>query len=214
MPVLVKPAVSRSWRDEVRSLAQHQRPSGAGHFEKIEAAVTRSTLGGAASQKVVESLAEVENTAGTIHQAFDGIVAQIKSLDEVVTQIASASGEQSQGVSELNSAVGQMDKVTQSNAASAEENASAAEELSNQVGTLQNSVAQLKSIVFGGGHSEIAAVDQTAISPDVGRQSKPIRAKFKSPVTPPAPGFRKVPANRDIPMPEAVGSAQGGFQDF
>jgi hypothetical protein len=42
-----------------------------------------------------------------------------------------------------------MDKVTQSNAASAEENASAGEELNAQVGSLQSVVVELQAVVSG-----------------------------------------------------------------
>ena len=50
----------------------------------------------------------------------------------LVTEVASASREQTHGINQINLAVGQVDKVTQSNAASADESA-AAEELSSQV---------------------------------------------------------------------------------
>ena len=46
-------------------------------------------------------------------------------------------------------AVSQMDKVTQSNAASAEENAASSEELNAQALTLQEVVAQLQAIIIG-----------------------------------------------------------------
>ncbi len=118
--------------DEVRALAQRSAQAAKDTSEKIESAVKRSELGGAASAKVVRSLTEVEATAQTIQQVFTGIVGQIKSLDEVISQIAAASQEQTQGIGEVNMAVSQMDKVTQSNAASAEENASAATVLNSQ----------------------------------------------------------------------------------
>ncbi|MBV5344779.1 MAG: hypothetical protein JZU63_04235, partial [Rhodoferax sp.] len=118
--------------------------------EKIEAAVKRSALGGVASDKVVNSLTEVEATTQSIQQEFHGIVAQIKSLDEVIDEIAAASKEQSQGVSEVNLAVAQMDKVTQLNARAAEENASGTQEMMNQATEQLKIVAQLERIVSGG----------------------------------------------------------------
>lgn len=135
--------------DEVRALAQRSAQAAKDTSDKIEAAVKRSELGGIASTKVVKSLSEVEATAQSIQQVFAGIVGQVKSLDEVVAEIASASKEQSQGVGEVNMAIGQMDKVTQSNAASAEENASAAATLTSQSASLLTAVANLRGLIDG-----------------------------------------------------------------
>jgi len=49
-----------------------------------------------------------------------------------VDEIATASEEQSHGITQVNTAVAEMDKVTQSTAANAEESAAAAEELNDQ----------------------------------------------------------------------------------
>jgi len=61
-------------------------------------------------------------------------------VDNLISEIASASEEQSQGINQVNTAIAQMDQVTQSNASNAKESVSAAEELSAQA-------AQLKEIV-------------------------------------------------------------------
>jgi len=60
-----------------------------------------------------------------------------------VAEVATASQEQTGGIGQLNQAVGQMDKVTQSNAAGAEESASAAEELNAQAVSLQEAAGEL-----------------------------------------------------------------------
>lgn len=90
----------------------------------------------------------IQKRAGLEH-VFEGIVGQIKSLNLAVGQITSGSQEQSQGMSEVNLAVKQMDQVTESNAAGAMENAEAANELYEQVGTLQEVVGELQLVVFG-----------------------------------------------------------------
>jgi methyl-accepting chemotaxis protein len=59
-------------------------------------------------------------------------VTKARQVDELVAEVAGASREQTQGITQINTAVGQMDKVTQSNAANAEESAAAAEELNAQ----------------------------------------------------------------------------------
>jgi methyl-accepting chemotaxis protein len=135
--------------DEVRALAQRSAQAASDTGDQIANAVKRSELGGVASKKVAASLGEVQATAGGIEQVFQEIAGQIKSLDELMGQIVSASQEQSQGLGEVNAAVAQMDKVTQSNAASAEENASSAQELSGQATTLKDIVNQLQLAITG-----------------------------------------------------------------
>jgi methyl-accepting chemotaxis protein len=53
-------------------------------------------------------------------------------VGELVSEIAAASKEQAQGIEQVNTAVTEMDKVTQNNAANAEESASASEEMNAQ----------------------------------------------------------------------------------
>jgi methyl-accepting chemotaxis protein len=67
--------------------------------------------------------------------------------------MAGASREQTQSITQINTAVGQMDKVTQSNAANAEESAAAAEELNAQAGVMKQSVAELLKLVGGESHA-------------------------------------------------------------
>ncbi|HLP75281.1 MAG TPA: methyl-accepting chemotaxis protein, partial [Candidatus Paceibacterota bacterium] len=64
-------------------------------------------------------------------------------------QIAAASREQSQGISQVTNAVEQMDKMTQNNAASAEESAGAAEQLSAEVEVLKAAVTDLLALAGG-----------------------------------------------------------------
>ena len=71
-------------------------------------------------------------------------------MDTLVGEIAGASGEQNQGIAQVNKAVVEVDKVTQANAASAEESAAAAEELSGQAKVLRDSITELAVLVSGG----------------------------------------------------------------
>ena len=70
---------------------------------------------------------------------------------ELVAEIAAASNEQAQGIDQINTAVTEMDKVTQQNAANAEESASAAEEMSAQAETMKGMVGELVAIVGSAG---------------------------------------------------------------
>ncbi len=124
--------------DEVRNLAQRSAQAARETSVKIEGSLSRTAQGVEISAKVA--------------LALDEIVAKIRQVDELVAEVAGASREQTQGVTQINSAVGQMDKVTQSNAASAEESASAAEQLNAQAETMKGSVTELLNLVDGQGH--------------------------------------------------------------
>lgn len=61
----------------------------------------------------------------------------------MMSQISAASAEQTSGIQQVNQAIGQMDDVTQQNAALAEQ-AAAAESLEEQAQSLSNTIAQFK----------------------------------------------------------------------
>ena len=121
--------------DEVRSLAQLCATAARETTEKIEDSATKSHQGAQLSTEVAGSFMEIRTKA--------------RELDELVAEIAAASKEQSQGVGQVNTAIIEMDKVTQSNAASAEESASASEELNAQAESLKEAVASLQQLVGG-----------------------------------------------------------------
>ncbi|MBI5822108.1 MAG: MCP four helix bundle domain-containing protein [Verrucomicrobia bacterium] len=121
--------------DEVRNLAQRCAQAAKEITGKIKDAGAKSQNGVNIGAKVAKSL--------------DEIVIKARQVDELVAEVAAASKEQAQGITQVNTAVSQMDKVTQSNAASAEESASAAEELNAQAEALQEAVGQLLHLVDG-----------------------------------------------------------------
>ena len=121
--------------DEVRNLAQRSAQAAKETSAKIETAIAKTTQGVQMSDKVAQSLTE--------------IVTNVRKVDQLVAEIATASKEQNDGVTQVNTAVAQMDKVTQSNAASAEESASAAQELNAQTHVLRNVVGDLLKLVGG-----------------------------------------------------------------
>jgi hypothetical protein len=121
--------------DEVRNLAQRSAQAAKETAAKIEGAISKTAQGVEISGKVAQALAD--------------IVVQARQVDELVSLVTSASREQSQGISQVNMAVVQMDKVTQSNAANAEESAAAAEELNAQAEAMKGSVAELLQLVDG-----------------------------------------------------------------
>ena len=121
--------------DEVRNLAQRSAQAAKETAGKIEGAITRTGQG-----------VEISGKVGAV---LNDIMTKVRQVDELVTEVAGASREQTDGITQINSAVGQMDKVTQSNAASAEETAAAAEELNSQAEIMKQSVAELLALVGG-----------------------------------------------------------------
>ena len=119
--------------DEVRNLAQRSAQAAKETAAKIEGAIGNTSRGVDLSGKVAETL--------------NDIVVKAREMDELAAEVASASREQTQGITQINSAVGQMDKVTQSNAASAEESAAAAEELNAQAVEMKQAVGELLKLV-------------------------------------------------------------------
>jgi methyl-accepting chemotaxis protein len=119
--------------DEVRNLAQRSAQAAKETAAKIEGAISRTAQGVEITQKVAATL--------------NDIVAKARQVDELASQVAGASRQQTQGISQINIAVGQMDKVTQSNAASAEESASAAQELNSQARMMNQAVHELTGLV-------------------------------------------------------------------
>ncbi|MGA2248635.1 MAG: methyl-accepting chemotaxis protein [Verrucomicrobiota bacterium] len=130
--------------DEVRNLAQRCAQAAKETADKIEGAITKTGQGVDISSKV--------------SQALNDIVTKVRQVDELVTEVANASREQTEGITQINVAVGQMDQVTQSNAASAEESAAAAEELNSQAVIVKQSVAELLQLVSGKGEAGRRAV--------------------------------------------------------
>jgi len=102
---------------------------------KIESAISKTGQGVAITSKVGLALNE--------------ILAKARQMDELAGEIATASSEQADGISQINVAVAQMDKVTQSNAAHAEENAASSQELNAQAEIMKQSVMELLKLVGG-----------------------------------------------------------------
>ncbi len=156
--------------DEVRNLAQRAASAAKETADKIADSMAKSEHGAVISGKVANSLLT--------------IVDKVRRADELVGEIANASKEQSQGIGQVNTAVSQMDKVTQSNAANAEENASAAEELNAQAGSLRAAIQDLERLVLGTGsarapQSKAAVSVRASVSSHDGHrnghnQSKPV----------------------------------------
>lgn len=165
--------------DEVRSLAKRSADAATETSSLIENAIHRSELGVRVNEGINKVLAEVETVAGHVQAGLKSIGTNVGSVDEAMSQIVISSEEQSRGVQEINTALTQLDQVTQTNAAGAEEAASASQELSAQAEELKSLASQLDEIVRGqGNHS--ATAKSTAAAPASHSFESEVRPKAKS----------------------------------
>ena len=121
--------------DEVRNLA----------IRAAEAAKNTANLIEGTIKKIKEGTEQV-NKAG---DAFQLVATSTTKMGELVGEVAAASGEQAQGIDQVNQAVAEMDKVVQQNAANAEESAAASEELNAQAEQMKSYVNELIAVVGG-----------------------------------------------------------------
>ena len=157
--------------DEVRTLAQRSAVAARETAESIEDSIRKSEHGVQISGKVAASLQE--------------IVSRTREVNNLLGGIASASSEQSQGIVQINSAVTQMDQVTQRNAANAEEGASAASELHSQATALKQTVQQLTALLQGSQNKPATTANENSTV------AVPVQAAFTT-LTSKRPGLTRV----------------------
>ena len=115
---------------EVRNLA-HRAAAAAGEIKHL----------------ISDSVEKVEDGSKLVGQAgktMQEIVNSISQVSQIIADITAASAEQSSGIQQVNQAIGQMDDVTQQNAALVEEAAASAESLEEQAEHLSTHVAKFK----------------------------------------------------------------------
>jgi methyl-accepting chemotaxis protein len=94
-----------------------------------------------------ESVEKVEQGSRLVTQAgstMNEVVASVKRVSDIISEITDASQSQSQGIEAVNRSIHQMDGVTQQNAALVEEAAAAAESMQNQAHNLAEVVSVFK----------------------------------------------------------------------
>lgn len=97
-----------------------------------------------AAQEIGELASGSVQKAESAGKLLDEMVPSIKKTSDLVQEIAAASEEQSSGVGQINTAMAQLNQVTQQNASSSEELAATAEEMSGQATQLQELMAFFK----------------------------------------------------------------------
>jgi len=154
--------------EEVRSLAQRSAEAAKNTAALIEKGTENAKNGVSITEQVRVILSE--------------IVEGSTKVNGLISEIAAASKEQSDGIKQVNDAVDQMNKVTQANAASSEESAAAAGQLDGQVEQLMQLVS-----TFNLGEQS---------TPPVKQKAQPARLTSKPAVkhTPSAPARKLVGA--------------------
>jgi methyl-accepting chemotaxis protein len=96
---------------------------------------------------IAASVSTIDSGSASVQQAgerMDDIVASVRQVNDIIASISEASAEQAQGIAEVNQAVGQMDDMTQQNAALVEQAAAAAASLQDQASHLSEAVSVFK----------------------------------------------------------------------
>jgi methyl-accepting chemotaxis protein len=117
---------------EVRNLAQRS----ANAAKEIKSLISESA-------GKVESGSRLVAAAGA---TMEEIVQSVKRVTDIMAEISAASKEQSNGIEEVNTAVTQMDKITQQNAALVEQAAAAAKSMEDQTDGLAGMVAGFRLV--------------------------------------------------------------------
>jgi methyl-accepting chemotaxis protein len=130
---------------EVRNLAQRS----AGSAKEIKALIADSVA-------KVEDGATLVNTSG---ERLRDIVTSVQAVTGIVTEIATASQEQSNGLDQINRVVAQMDRIVQTGAAQTEELMSTAQTLAEQSHQLESLVGRFKLAADPARASRSARVD-------------------------------------------------------
>ncbi len=112
---------------EVRQLAQRSAEAA----REIKALISAST------EQVEQGTALVDQAG----QTMDSVVAGIRRVTDIVSEISAASQEQSENIGHVSTAVSHMDQATQQNAALVEQATAAAESLRGQAAQLVQAVA-------------------------------------------------------------------------
>ncbi|MDY4315448.1 methyl-accepting chemotaxis protein [Pectobacterium actinidiae] len=132
---------------EVRALAQRSATAAKEIKELIDDSF----------KKVQDGMGLVEETGVTMNS----LVTNVQGVTGIISEIAQASREQSDGINQINLAVGQIDTTTQQNAALVEESAAAALSLQDQA----NSLARTVSVFNLGASYKSAALSRKAEAP-------------------------------------------------
>jgi methyl-accepting chemotaxis protein len=183
--------------EEVRNLAMRSAEAAKNTAAMIEESVKSAKNGVQIASEVGKTLADITSSN--------------EKVNALISEIAAASAEQAQGIGQVNTAVTQMDKVTQANAAAAEESASASEELSSQAMELNGVVSTLMELVTGTGTTSASKFERRPVAASAKKQ-----ATASATAKPAAGGPLKLKPSHALPLDEKAegGGAKDDFSAF
>ena len=153
--------------DEVRNLAQRSAQAARDTAALIEESISRSQDGAGKVEQVAT--------------AIDAITKSVAQVKGIVEEVREASLQQTQGIDQVSQTIAQMERVTQTTAATAEESAAASEELNAQA---ESSIAVVSKLDGW----RVGAVTRGLLQRSSSNGAKP--------AAPAAPAFKPVQATR------------------
>lgn len=119
--------------------------------DEVKGLAQRSANAATETSEIIEqSIKQIKNgldVAKKTNEAFGNIDEKIKKTSNLISEISISTKEQSEGMSQIAQAMGNIDQVTQQNAATSEEAAAASEELNAQAVSMQDMVAVIAAMV-------------------------------------------------------------------
>ncbi len=181
--------------DEVRNLAMR-----AGEAARNTAGLIEGIV-----KKIHDGNALVNQT----NASFRNVTEARAKIEGLIAEIAAASADQAQGVEQINKAIAELDKLTQSNAAGAEQSAGISEEMTNQAGQIKQIAGILTAMVKGGGKDIRTPREPVKQVATKDKSGKPLPdAKTAPPRALDRPDTGKTDARRMIPLDD------DDFMDF
>jgi methyl-accepting chemotaxis protein len=163
-----------------------------------------------------DSVEKVERGSKLVGQAgvtMDEVVASVKRVTDIMSEIANASAEQSAGIEQVNLSIIEMDSMTQQNAALVEEAAAAAQSLQDQAGELARVVSIFKLV--DGEQEQEAALAPAATTSLAVRAPAVRRAPARPAAKKPAPAAAtEVPAAPARPKKAATTAGNDEWEEF
>ncbi|WP_447554897.1 methyl-accepting chemotaxis protein [Vreelandella sp. EE22] len=147
---------------EVRNLASRSADAA----KEIKALIDTSV------KQIAQGSTLVEQAGTTMAE----VVSAVRRVADIMDEISAASQEQSEGIEQVSHAVGQMDDVTQQNAALVQQAAAAAASLEEQASRLEEAVAVFKVMESQGDSAVLPSTPATArpaLSPQVAKPVAP-----------------------------------------
>jgi len=148
---------------EVRSLAQRSAQAA----KEIEGLIAESV------DRVKSGAKLVENTGNTMQD----IVKSVTNVRDIMGEIASASDEQSRGITQISQAIVEMDSTTQQNAALVEQSAAAADSLEDQATILTQAVQAFRLSANETSNKSGQLMPQSVKAPTFTPRSQQVAAK-------------------------------------